>query len=53
MVEVVKVVAKSMPMKHKIAKLVLGTIAGFAVSDLVEKGYDKAYECIKNKKFTA
>jgi hypothetical protein len=51
MVEVVKIVAKSMPMKHKLAKFVLGTVAGFVASDLVEKGYDAAYECIKNKKF--
>jgi hypothetical protein len=48
--EIVNVVV-SMPMKHKLAKLVLGTVAGFAVSGLVEKGYDVAYDCIKNKKF--
>jgi hypothetical protein len=51
MVEEIAKVAVSMPMKHKLAKLVLGTVAGFAVSGLVEKGYDAAYECIKNKKF--
>ena len=48
MVEVIE--SPSGPMKHQLAKLILGTLAGFAASKLVEKGYDMALDCAKNKK---
>jgi hypothetical protein len=50
MVEEIAKVAVKLPMKHKVAKLILGTVAGFMVQNLVEKGYVSAYECITSKK---
>jgi hypothetical protein len=40
----------SLPMKHQISKLVLGTLAGFAAGKLTEKAYDAALACYKNRK---
>ncbi len=34
--------------RHKLAKLVLGTAAGFIAKELVEKGYDKLLDRRKN-----
>lgn len=50
MVEVIVKTATKLPMKHKVAKLVIGTVAGFAAQHWAEKGYVAAYECIKKTK---
>ena len=38
-----KMIVDSMPAKHKFAKLMLGTIAGFAAKELAERAYTAIY----------
>lgn len=38
-------IVRMMPLKHQFAKLLLGTIAGFAATKLTEKGYESALKC--------
>ena len=47
--ETIVISSPSGPMKHQLVKLLLGTIAGFAASKLVEKGYDGAVRCYQLK----
>lgn len=48
--EVIEIVNTTLPLKHQVGKLVLGTLAGFAAGKLTEKAYDVVLDCIKNKK---
>ena len=50
MIEIIKKSDSSLPIKHQLGKLILGTLAGFAASALAEKGYDIALECHRLRK---
>jgi hypothetical protein len=39
----------TLPLKHQFAKLLLGTIAGFAATKLTEKGYETMLVHISKK----
>lgn len=40
----------SLPIKHRLGKLLVGTIAGFAATTLAEKGYDVGLKAWQNRK---
>jgi hypothetical protein len=50
MPEVIIQTVSKMPMKHQIAKLLVGTIAGFAAAKWSDKAYDAVYKCVQNNK---
>jgi hypothetical protein len=42
----------SMPMQHRLGKLMVGTAAGFIATVLAEKGYDVGLKAWRNRKAT-